>query len=36
MKGFAVLQFFETDRFFFRPVLSDLLPFDPLKNEKLL
>ena len=36
MKGFAVLQFFETDRFFFRRVLSDLLPFDPLKNETLL
>ena len=37
MKGFAVLQFFETDRFFFfRRVLSDLLPFDTLKNETLL
>ena len=43
MKGFAVLQFFETDRFFFETdgfffcrVLSDLLPFDPLKNETLM
>ena len=43
MKGFAVLQFFETDRFFFKQmvfffcrVLSDLLPFDPLKNETLM
>ena len=35
MKGFAVLHFFETDRFFFRRVLSDLLPFDSLKNETL-
>ena len=35
MKGFAVLQFFETS-VFFRRVLSDLLPFDTLKNETLL
>ena len=36
MKGFVSCNFLKQIVFFFRRVLSDLLLFDPLKNETLL